>query len=175
MIILLIIVIILALIFIIPLFTKKEYTIEREATINKPKFFVFNYIKQLKNQDNYSVWAKYDPNMKKEYKGVDGTVGFVAAWDSENKKAGKGEQEITNVVEGEKIDTNLHFIKPFEGRCSAYMTTNATSENQTAVKWCFNGKMKYPMNIMLLFMNMEKAIGNDLTNGLSNLKTLLEK
>jgi hypothetical protein len=34
--------------------------------------------------------------------------------------------------------------------------------------------MKYPMNLMLLFMNMEKMVGNDLGNGLKNLKTILE-
>lgn len=34
-----------------------------------------------------------DPNMRKNFKGTDGTVGFCYAWDG-NKKAGKGEQEI---------------------------------------------------------------------------------
>ena len=31
------------------------------------------------------------------------------------------------------------------------------------------------MNLMLLFMNMEKLIGNDLSKGLENLKGILEK
>ena len=31
------------------------------------------------------------------------------------------------------------------------------------------------MNIMLLFMDMEKMIGSDLDSGLSNLKSILEK
>ena len=35
-----------------------------------------------------------DRNVKKSFKGTDGTVGFVAAWDSDNKKVGKGEQEV---------------------------------------------------------------------------------
>ncbi len=173
--ILIIILIIIALIFIIPLFTKKGYTVERDVIINKPNNLVFNYIKYLKNQDSYSVWAKIDPNMKKDYKGIDGTSGFVAAWDSDNKKAGKGEQEIKSIIEGEKVDYTIHFIKPFEGLANAKMETNAINENQTNVKWHFDSKMKYPMNMMLLFMNMDKMIGNDLANGLSNLKNLLEK
>jgi len=36
------------------------------------------------------------------------------------------------------------------------MTTTATGDNATTVKWGFSSKMKYPMNIMLLFMNMEE-------------------
>jgi hypothetical protein len=35
--------------------------------------------------------------------------------------------------------------------------------------------MNYPMNVMKLFMNMEKAIGNDFGIGLGNLKALMEK
>ena len=69
----------------------------------------------------------------------------------------------------------FHIIKPFEGFANAYMTTEALSQNQTKVVWHFDGKMPYPMNVMLLFMNMDKTIGDDLTTGLTNLKGLLEK
>ncbi len=72
----------IAVLLIVALFVKKEYTIEREITINKPKTEVFNYVKHLKNQDNYSKWVMQDPGMKKEFRGTDGTVGFVYAWDS---------------------------------------------------------------------------------------------
>ena len=44
---------------------------------------------------------------------------------------------------------------------------------QTHVR--FDGKMNYPMNLMLLFMNMDKMIGKDFESGLKNLKTILEK
>lgn len=157
------------------LFIKKEYSVEKEVVINKPKAEVFSYILQLKNQDNFSVWAKIDPAMKKEYKGNDGTVGFVSAWDSENKNAGKGEQEITKISDGNRIDYELRFIKPFKSISEAYMTTEIVSDSQTKVKWGFTGKMNYPMNLMLLFMDMNKMIGKDFENGLKNLKTILEK
>jgi len=173
--ILIVLVIIIAIPLIIALLTKKEYGVIREVLINKPKPEVFNYIKYLKNQDNFSKWATMDPNMKKEYRGEDGTVGFVSAWDSEQKNVGKGEQEIKKIVEGERIEYELRFIKPFQSTSLAYMITETISENQTQVKWGFNGKMNYPMNIMLLFMDMEKMIGNDFATGLSNLKTIVEK
>jgi hypothetical protein len=35
--------------------------------------------------------------------------------------------------------------------------------------------MPYPFNLMRLFMDMEKAVGDDFSTGLSNLKTVLEK
>lgn len=166
---------IVALALIAALFIKKEYAVEKEITINKPKAEVFEYIKLLKNQNNYSAWAKLDPNMKKEYKGTDGTVGFVSAWDSENGDAGKGEQEIKKIADGERIDYELRFIEPIKSTDIAYMTTQSIDSTHTKVKWGFQGKMVYPTNLMLAFMNINEMIGKDLTDGLTNLKSILEK
>ena len=49
---LLIIVSLIVLLLVIALFVNKEYSVEREVTINKPKEVVFNYVKHIKNQDN---------------------------------------------------------------------------------------------------------------------------
>ena len=171
----LVLVSLLVLVLITGLFVNGKYDVEREVTINKPKQEVFDYIKYLKNQDNFSVWAKIDPAMKREFRGEDGTVGFVSAWDSENPDAGKGEQKIIKISEGERIDYELHFIEPFESTDFAYLTTEAVNDSVTTVKWGFDGKMKYPMNLMMLFMDMEEMLAPDLQNGLDNLKTLLEQ
>lgn len=176
LIILIAIVAIVVIILITALFVKKEYAVEREITINKSKQIVFDYVKYLKNQNNYSKWASMDPNMKKEFVGTDATVGFISAWESNNKNVGKGEQEIKNIQEGERIDYEIRFIKPFAGIANAYMITESIpGKEQTLVKWGFKSKMKYPMNLMLLFMDMNKMIGNDLETGLSNLKGILQK
>lgn len=146
----------------------------KEVVINKPVSEVFNYVKYLKNQDNYSKWGSLDPAMKKNYTGTDGTVGFVSAWEG-NKKVGQGEQEITGMEEGRKIDFELRFIKPFKSLAKAKMTTDAVDSGSTRVTWGFESNMNYPMNVMKLFMNMEKAVGNDFSTGLGNLKKILEK
>ncbi|HEY1024399.1 MAG TPA: SRPBCC family protein [Sphingobacteriaceae bacterium] len=172
--ILIVIVGIVAVALIAALFIKKEYAVERDIVINRPEAEVFTYIKQLRNQDHFSVWATRDPNMKKEYRGTDGTVGFISAWEG-NDEVGKGEQEIKKITEGERIDYELRFIEPFQATDDAYMTTDSISENQTQVKWGFSGKMDYPMNLMLLFMDMEEMLGGDLKTGLEKLKTQLEK
>lgn len=166
---------IIGLALITALFVKKEMHAEREVVINKPKTEVYNYVKYLKNQNDYSKWGSMDPAMKKEFRGTDGTVGFVSAWESDKDDVGKGEQEITGIKDGERIDYELRFIEPMESKAAAYMTTESVSENQTKVKWGFNGKINYPFNIMRLFMDMEGMIGDDFAAGLTNLKTNLEK
>ena len=163
-----------ALVLVIALFTQKDYSVNREIIINKPRPDVFNYIRYLKNQENYSKWVMMDPQMKKEFKGTDGTVGFIYAWDG-NKAAGKGEQEIKRIKEGEKLEMEIRFEKPFEGIASVPFVTESVSADQTKVKWGMSSAMKYPMNFMLLFMNMDKMLGKDLEISLSNLKTILEK
>ncbi len=171
--------IILALIIAIPfisaLFIESNYAVEREVTIEANKNEVFNYIKYLKNQNNFSKWAKMDPNAIKTYRGIDGTVGFVATWDSKNEEVGQGEQEIVKIIDGKRIDYELRFFKPFESTEPAYMTTTALSPQQTKVTWGFSGHMDYPMNLMFLFMDFEQIIGADLQTGLDNLKVVLEK
>lgn len=172
---LIIIALIIAIPLIIALFVKKNYTVARSIVIQKPVNEVFQYIKHLKNQDKYSKWAMTDPNMKKTFTGTDAQVGFVSAWESEDKNVGVGEQEITNITDNQRIDFALRFFKPFKATHVAYMTTTPENDNQTKVEWGFLGDMKYPMNLMLLFMNFDKMIGGDLETGLKRLKENLEK
>ena len=167
----LVVISIIVLLLIIALFVKKEYAVEREITINKPSEEVFNYVKYLKNQDNYSKWVMMDPAMKKDFRGTDGAEGFVYAWDS--KEAGKGEQEIKKITDGKQLDIEIRFEKPFAGRADVHMITEEAAPNQTKIKWGMNGKNKYPMNIMNLFM--DNMLGKDLNKSLATLKGILEK
>jgi uncharacterized protein YndB with AHSA1/START domain len=113
-IILLIIIGLVGLLLIIGLFTKKDYVIERDVIVNKPRNDVFKYVRFIKNQDFYSKWVMSDPNMRKNYSGTDGTPGFIYAWDSAQKETGKGEQEIKRIVDNEHIATEIRFEKPFK-------------------------------------------------------------
>lgn len=173
--ILIIVAVLLAIPFVIALFVRKEYFVEKKVMINQPNDKVFQYLKYLKNQDNFSKWAKMDEKMIKSYTGEDGTEGFVSRWESLNEDVGTGEQEIKHIAEGSRIDYELRFIKPFESVSNAFVSTEALATGQTKVIWGFEGKMNYPMNLMLLVMDFEKMIGDDLQEGLNNLKLILEQ
>jgi hypothetical protein len=168
---LLLVVIVLAVLVII---TPSDFKVEREVTINKPKAEVFDYVRLLKNQNDWGPWVKKDPAIKQEYKGNDGEVGFVSSWDSKMEDVGAGEQEIKKITDSQ-IDSELRFKKPFESTAQAFMILEETSPTSTKVKWGFTGNMPKPMNLMLVFMNMDKEVGKDFDEGLKNLKTILEK
>jgi len=169
-----IIVVLVSIVLVVAAIAPNDYALKRDIVIIKNKSEVFDYIKYLKNQENYSTWAKMDPNMKKNYQGADGTTGFISAWESDNKQVGKGEQEILKIVEGERIETELRFYEPFEATDSAYILTESVSDSETKVTWGFVGHVSYPMNILLLSMDMDKELGVHLEQGLENLKKLLE-
>ena len=163
---------IIALLLIIALFMKREHYVKREIIINAPRQKVFDFLKLLKNQDQFNKWATADKkNRKEEFKGTDGTVGFIYAW-SGDKSAGKGEKEIKNIIEGKRIETEIRFVKPM--RISAYviMETESVSDNQTKVYWSNAGTLKYPINIMIPMM--EKMLPKEMDSSLSTLKNILE-
>ncbi|MCH7409391.1 SRPBCC family protein [Belliella sp. DSM 111904] len=159
---------------VVALFTKKEVKVTREIIINKSSAQVYDYIKFMKNHEKYSKWDTMDPQMKKEYSGTDGQVGFVYAWFSDKPDVGVGEQEILKMEENKRIDYALRFKEPFEASDFAFLELESLSGNQTKVIWGYNGRMNYPMNAMLWFMDMDKMIGDDFEVGLNNLKSILE-
>lgn len=165
---------IIAIILISALFIKKEFSLERSVVINQPKDSVFAYLKSLKSQNEWSTWGRKDPNMKTEYIGTDGTVGFISKWEG-NKDVGKGEQEIKKIIEGEEIENELRFKTPMESVAKAIFYTKAESDQSTKVTWRLEGTSNYPMNFLSLFNFMEKMVGKDFEEGLANLKEKMEK
>ncbi len=106
---------------------KTDFEMERSVVIDRPNEVVFDYVKFLRNQYNYSVWGAIDPDMNQAFRGTDGTVGFVSAWEG-NDDVGKGEQEIIGIIEGERIDYELRFFVPFESTSYAFMSTETVTE-----------------------------------------------
>jgi uncharacterized protein YndB with AHSA1/START domain len=163
---------IVAIFFIIALSTPRHFKIEREVNISKSRQQVFDYLKMIRNQEKYSVWVMKDPAIKINYVGVDGTVGFTSSWVSENKNVGIGEQEIKSISEGESMEVEIRFKKPFEATNHAITNVSTTADGKTRVINAFYGKCKFPMNVMNLFMG--RLVGKDMQQNLENLKNNLE-
>jgi hypothetical protein len=150
-----------------------DFNVEREITINRPKAEVFEYVRHIKNQNEWGPWFKREPTMHQEFRGTDGEPGFVISWKGE-VESGEGEQEIKRIVDGERVETELRFKQPFESSSQSYIVTEAVGEGGTKVIWGMKGSMPRPFNVFSLVMNIEAAIGKDYEEGLTNLKTILE-
>ncbi len=163
----------LVLVVVLSLIAPKTYDVFRIVEIARPKYEVFNYLTSLKNMDEWSPWAKKDPNMEKKFTGTDGEVGAQSYWKG-NKDVGEGEQEIKNIVEGERIDSELRFLKPFKSTSDCYIKVEDTGSGTTKVTWGFSGKNKFPMSIFSLFKSMDSMVGSDFEEGMASLKEVLE-
>lgn len=164
---------IFVLIVILAVLAPKTYNVHRTVEISRPSPQVFEYLKYLKNQETWSPWEKRDPQMHKKLRGTDGTVGAVSYWKG-NKEVGEGEQEITKIIPGERIEGELRFLKPWKSTSACYFTVKDSGADSTQVTWGFSGKNKFPISIMMLFMNMDKTVGKDFEDGLASLKAELE-
>lgn len=169
----LIIVGIIALLLIIALIAPKWFSVSRDITINRPRMEVFDYARMIRNQEKYSVWVMRDPNVQIVYTGTDGTVGAMSSWVSDNKNVGIGEQEIKKIREGENIDVEIRFKKPFESIGYGSTTLSDAGQGATKVVSGFSCKSKYPFNIMNFMM--DKMLGKDMMQNLQNMKNNLEK
>jgi len=163
---------IIVLAFVIALFIKKEHYVNRDIVINAPSQKVFDYLRLLKNQDEFNKHAMTGPDRIKEFKGTDGTVGYIYSWKG-NKSAGEGEKEITNIVEGKRIETEIRFVKPMKAVGHMVMEIASLSDSQTRVNWSNSGTLKYPLNILVPMV--EKNVSKDMDASLLTLKDILEK
>jgi hypothetical protein len=166
--------ILIGLLILLALIAPKNFAVSRSIVVNKSLEETFTFMKSIKNQDLWSPWKKKDPDMNQSYEGTDGEVGFIARWQG-NKDVGEGEQEILKIIENEKVISKLRFFKPWKSEADAFLSTEAVNETETKVTWGFSGSNKIPFNIFMLFMDMDKAVGKDFEEGLTDLKAYLEK
>lgn len=151
----------------------KDFKIEQEIVINKPRVVVFDYLKMTKTNKGWNPFSTKDPKVVAEYKGEEGTVGFTSAWSSNNSQVGVGEQEITSMIPNERIDLELRLTKPMKKTSQVYFTTTAIDENQSKVTWVMTGRNAFPVNLICFFT--QKETKKDFAEGLKNLKEALEK
>lgn len=167
-----IVVLLVAAAFIASLAAPTEMVVERTVEINAPAATIHPYVSHLEKSHSWSPWAELDPEQKVEYIGKDGTVGAVMKWEG-NADVGKGEQEITAITPN-RVDSKLRFKEPYEGESDAYVILEETDAKNTKVTWGFKSEMGRPMNLMMLFGDMDATLGADFQKGLDNLKDMVE-
>ena len=148
------------------------YRITRTATISAPPPDVFGQVNDLHKFQDWSPWAKLDPDMKQTYEGAPAGAGAAYAWEG-NKKVGQGRMTITASRANELVVMKLEFIKPFASTAMTEFTLKPEG-NQTAVTWGMSGENNFIAKAFCMFMNMDKMVGGDFERGLAQLKSVVE-
>ena len=162
-----------AIIAILGFIAPKELSLERSTTINAPADIIFSNALYFDKNKEWSPWMKLDPEMTSEVVGTDGTVGAIYKWDSDHENVGQGQQTITKIKPNQRVDSHLKFIEPWESEAEAYVVLDESGD-QTRATWGFKSNASFPMNIMMMFMDVEGVLGKDYEKGLSMLKEISE-
>lgn len=168
-----VVLVLIAIPLIVALFVPKKYTVEVTETINAPRQEVYDFIRTLRNQQQYSVWVMADPHLDPEIIGVDGQVGAIQRWNSTIKDVGEGEMEIT-ALNTNRMDVDLRFMRPYKNEAKASYVFNEISPAQTELIAIFYSDSKYPMNLPAYFFG-KKYIEDAQKENLKNVKNILER
>jgi len=148
------------------------YHVERSTAIAAAPEKITPLLDDFHNWNQWSPWAKLDPNMRVTYSGAPAGQGAIYEWEG-NSKVGKGRMEIL-AAEPTLTSIKLDFLSPME----SHNHTNFILRPQgstTQVIWSIDGPNTFMTKLMTVFVSMDKMIGNDFDTGLSQLKSVAEK
>lgn len=162
--------VIIGLYCLIGLFAPSVYKVERTKTISASPAIVYSQISNLKSWNSWTAWARMDSAMTTTYEGVDGELGSLMRWESE--EMGAGNVEITELVPNEKVGYKLTFVD--WGSVSTGVFTISDSSGSSYVSWSNEGDIPFIMRTMCLFMGgMDAMMGPDFEKGLNNLAEVI--
>jgi carbon monoxide dehydrogenase subunit G len=149
-----------------------DFRVTRSATIAAPPAVVFGHVNDLHLWQDWSPWAKLDPNAKNSFDGPPAGTGARMNWNG-NNEVGEGAMTITESRPGEFVGFLLEFKRPFAASNTADFTFKPDG-NQTVVTWGMSGKNNFMFKAVGLFMNCDKMLGPQFEKGLADLKTVSE-
>ncbi|MGQ9818550.1 MAG: SRPBCC family protein [Candidatus Kapaibacteriales bacterium] len=164
------IVILAMLFFIITLLLPSKYEIEREIEIKAPKTLVYYLIDDLHNWKFWDYWYTLDTNQKRKYIGPIWGKNSSFQWESKFQNVGKGIVKILEDNYFNKIHSKLIFGR--EMLANSDFTIEETAKG-TIVRWKLYGSLPFVAKWFRFFL--DRTAGEDLRQGLINLKKIAEK
>jgi uncharacterized protein YndB with AHSA1/START domain len=148
-----------------------DFRVTRSASIAAPPEILFEYVNDLHKWNEWSPWARMDPNSKITYSGLVSGPGASFTW--AGGKVGEGRMTITKTQPPERVLTELEFIKPFRATNTVEFTFQPEGD-RTAMTWDMSGKNNFMGKAFGLIMNCEKMCGGQFEQGFANLKAIVE-
>ena len=143
--------------------------VERAIVVGASPEEVFSVVNDLTRFNDWSPWAKLDPNAKYVIDGVPTGVGARMSWTSQ--KLGAGSQEIIESEPYKTVKTKLEF----DGQGPSISTfTFAPTDGGTKVVWGFDSDLGNNPVSRYMGLMFDSWIGKDYESGLASLKALVE-
>jgi hypothetical protein len=148
-----------------------EWTIQRQGAIPGAAAKVFPYIDDLHKFNEWSPWAKLDPNIKLTYGSPASGSGANCSWEG-NGKVGAGKMTITESRPNDLVRCRFDFYKPL--KCTNTHEFALKPEgSQTIVTWTSKGNAPFVFKLMLVFASADSMMGDNFERGLASLKAVV--
>jgi hypothetical protein len=148
------------------------YHVERSTKIAAPADTIFAVVSDFHSFRDWSPWAKRDPAMQATISTPSSGVGAKYEWQG-NKQVGKGRMTFTELQAPVHAKEKLEFLEPFPSTADTAFDIKPDG-NTATITWSMDGKANFVGKAFGLFMNMDKMIGKDFEEGLTNLKRVAE-
>jgi hypothetical protein len=149
------------------------FRVSRSMAMLAPPAAIFALVNDFRRWREWSPWDKYDAKMKRDYEGPPEGVGAIYRW-SGNGQVGEGSTTIVASQPNERINIRLQFVRPFKCDNPVEFTFQPRGD-ETVVTWTMTGKYNFATKAIGLVMNMDQMTGNQFTEGLTNLKRIVER
>lgn len=151
-----------------------DYRVARSAEMAAPPDVIFPHINSHKKFNDWSPWAKVDPNAVMTYEGPDEGKGAIGKWKG-NSEVGEGTMTIVESDPPNKVEMRLDFVSPYPATADVAFTLEPKGGN-TDVTWAMTGEHNFIMRAMCILMghDMDQMIGSKYEEGLANLKKIVE-
>src|SRR6185436_1445996 len=155
-----------------------DFKIERSATMRAPASAAFAQVNDFQKWQGWSPWEKVDPALKRQYEGPKAGTGAVYAWQG-NKYVGEGRMTSTESKPAELRRIKLEFFKPFAATNAAQFSFQPAGQGgadaSTLVTWTMSGQNNFLSKAMCMFVDMDKMVGGMFEQGLTQMKTVVER
>jgi effector-binding domain-containing protein/uncharacterized protein YndB with AHSA1/START domain len=153
-------------------FLEDKVQVTRSITIDRPAKMVFKSVNSMHTFNEWSPWAKLDPQAQYTYSGPEQGVGSKMIW-AGNEEVGRGNQTIIESVPYEKVKTELYFDGQGDDPSWATIAIKDLGDS-SEVSWTFD--VDFDGNVLGRYfgMMMERMLGPQYEMGLTNLKNVVE-
>ncbi len=155
----------------------KRVHVERSITIERPATMIFEILNSYRHFNEWSPWAKRDPDARFTVSGPESGVGARISWAGDPQLVGSGWQQIVASKPYEQINIKLDFDA--QGVADTGFTLTPAGD-ATRVTWFFDSDLTEGVNLLDSFLAryfgllFDRWVGGDYELGLANLKKFAE-
>lgn len=151
---------------------ESKFDYKKSGILNATPEEIFPFLSNFKLGKEWNPYDQKDPNIKRNFIGVDGTVGSKMEF-AGNRQAGSGNLEILKIEPNKMSLIKLVMTKPIHVENFIEYTLEK-EENGTNFTWRMYGDGGFMGKLMGVLIDCESMILKDFDKGITNLKKRVE-